>query len=77
MSLAFLGLGSFVKLAGECAVLVIFWGSGKLSTEAGESTKSRFERACQNGGHYQWGARPQLRPGRSTRSQRKLALLGQ
>lgn len=47
------GLGSFIKVAGERAVLVIFRGSGKLSTEAGESTRSRFERACQNGGRYQ------------------------
>lgn len=57
MSLAFLRLDSFVKLAGERAVLVIFWGSEKLSTEAGENTRSRFKRAYQNGGRYQWGTK--------------------
>lgn len=57
MSLAFLGLGSFVKLSGEHAVLVVFLGSGKLSTEAEVSSRSRFERACQNGGRYQWGTK--------------------
>lgn len=36
MSLAFLGLGSFVKLSGEHAVLVVFLGSGKLSTGRSE-----------------------------------------